>query len=175
MSKDRQGLKPWLMLLSILASFAILAAACGSDDDSSDDASSESETDSDASADEDAMEDEDEAMEDEDDAMEDEDADGDAMEERSINVAIVGNPIIDDIAALAPEHFTAETGITVNFTVLPEQELREITTRDVGAGGDQFDVVQIGMYETPQFGANGWLVGLNDLAACQPPTTTSMT
>ena len=69
------------------------------------------------------------------------------------------------MAELAPANFTAETGIEVNFTVLDEQTLREVTTRDVGAGGEQFDVVQIGMYETPQFGANGWLVGLNDLAA----------
>ena len=66
---------------------------------------------------------------------------------------------------LAAEYFTPETGIEVNCTVLDEQTLREITTRDVGASGEQFDVVQIGMYETPQFGANGWLVGLNDLAA----------
>ena len=58
----------------------------------------------------------------------------------------------------------------MNLTVLDEQTLREVTTRDVGAGGEQFDVVQIGMYETPQFGANGWLVGLNDLAAASRPT-----
>ena len=86
-------------------------------------------------------------------------------ETRSITVALVGNDNIEKMAELAPANFTAETGIEVNFTVLDEQTLREVTTRDVGAGGEQFDVVQIGMYETPQFGANGWLVGLNDLAA----------
>jgi sorbitol/mannitol transport system substrate-binding protein len=87
-----------------------------------------------------------------------------AQDEREINVAIVGNPQMEDIAELTPELFTADTGIKVNYTVLEEQQLREITTRDVGAGGGQFDVVMIGMFEAPQFGRNGWLVDLNQYA-----------
>ncbi|MEM7338090.1 MAG: sugar ABC transporter substrate-binding protein [Actinomycetota bacterium] len=153
--------KPWLAILGLLAAFALVAAACGDSDDeeTTDDESSESASASETADDSDSGEEE---------AMEDED-EGEAMEaDRSINVAIVGNPTLDDIASLTPELFTAETGIEVNYTVLDEQTLREVTTRDVGAGGDQFDVVQIGMYETPQFGANGWLVGLNDLAANDP-------
>jgi sorbitol/mannitol transport system substrate-binding protein len=88
-----------------------------------------------------------------------------AQDTKTINVAIVGNPQMEDIASLTPELFTAETGITVNYVVLEEQTLREIVTRDVGAGGDQFDVVMIGMFEAPQFGRNGWLVDLNTYAA----------
>jgi sorbitol/mannitol transport system substrate-binding protein len=87
-----------------------------------------------------------------------------AQEEREINVAIVGNPQMQDIASLTPELFTAETGINVNYVILEEQTLREIVTRDVGAGGQQFDVVMIGMFEAPQFGRNGWLVDLNEFA-----------
>ena len=83
---------------------------------------------------------------------------------KSINVAIVGNPQMEDIATLTPELFTAETGIAVEYTILEEQTLREIVTRDVGASGEQFDVVMIGMYEAPQFGQNGWLVNLSDYA-----------
>jgi sorbitol/mannitol transport system substrate-binding protein len=85
-------------------------------------------------------------------------------QERSINVAIVGNPQMEDIASLTPELFTAETGINVNYVILEEQTLREIVTRDVGAGGQQFDVVMIGMFEAPQFGRNGWLADLNQFA-----------
>lgn len=88
---------------------------------------------------------------------------GDA--DRSITVALVGNDNITRMGELAAEYFTPQTGIEVELTVLDEQTLREVTTRDVGAGGEQFDVVQIGMYETPQFGANGWLVPLNGFAA----------
>ena len=85
--------------------------------------------------------------------------------EKTLNVAIVGNPQMEDIASLTPELFTAETGITVEYTILEEQTLREIVTRDVGASGQQFDVVMIGMYEAPQFGENGWLYDLDQWAA----------
>ena len=69
-----------------------------------------------------------------------------------------------DIANLTPDLFTADTNITVNYTVLDEGTLREVTTRDIGAGGQQFDVVMIGMYEAPQFGQNGWLTDLTPYA-----------
>ncbi len=87
-----------------------------------------------------------------------------AQDAKTINVAIVGNPQMEDIASLTPQLFTAETGINVNYVVLEEQTLREIVTRDVGAGGQQFDVVMIGMFEAPQFGRNGWLADLNQYA-----------
>ena len=63
-----------------------------------------------------------------------------------------------------PELFTAETGINVNYSVLEEGTLREVVTRDIGASGEQFDVVMIGMYEAPQFGTNGWLTDLTPYA-----------
>jgi sorbitol/mannitol transport system substrate-binding protein len=83
----------------------------------------------------------------------------------SINVAIVDNPQMKDIASLTPSLFTAKTGIKVNYTVLDEGTLREVTTRDVAAGGRQFDVVMIGPYEAPQFGRDGNLVDLTPLAS----------
>jgi sorbitol/mannitol transport system substrate-binding protein len=83
----------------------------------------------------------------------------------SINVAIVDNPQMKDIASLTPALFTAKTGIKVNYTVLDEGTLREVTTRDVAAGGKQFDVAMIGMYEAPQFGKSGTLVDLTPQAS----------
>ncbi|MEM9131779.1 MAG: sugar ABC transporter substrate-binding protein [Actinomycetota bacterium] len=145
----------------MLAALALVAAACGSDDDDAadDDSSASASEADDASASASEADDED--------AMEDE-GEGDSGEAREINVAIVGNPHLENIADLTPELFTAETGITVNYTILEEQTLREITTREVATEGEQFDVVQIGMFETPQFGANGWLLGLNEYAANDP-------
>ncbi|MEL6981920.1 MAG: extracellular solute-binding protein [Actinomycetota bacterium] len=165
-NRSGRALTPWLKLLALLAALSMIAAACGSDDDDSEaDADDSTETAEESS--DDADEGDDEAMEEEDDEAMEEEGDDEAMAEgdRSITVALVGNDNITRMGELAAEFFTPETGITVNLTVLDEQTLREVTTRDVGAGGEQFDVVQIGMYETPQFGANGWLVGLNDLAA----------
>jgi len=78
----------------------------------------------------------------------------------TINVAIVDNPQMKDIAKLTPSLFTKKTGINVKYTILDEGTLRQVTTRDVAAGGRQFDVAMIGPYEAPQFGKNGTLVDL---------------
>ena len=85
-------------------------------------------------------------------------------EAKTIRVAIVGNPQMEDIAKLTPSLFTAKTGIKVRYSVLEEGKLREIVTRDVGAGGRQFDVVMIGPYEAPQFGSSGLLKDLTPYA-----------
>jgi polyol transport system substrate-binding protein len=77
--------------------------------------------------------------------------------DKTLTVAIVNNPFMEDIAKLTPSLFTKETGIKVKYTIPPEGKLREIITRDISAGGGQFDVIMIGPYEAPQFGTNGWL------------------
>jgi sorbitol/mannitol transport system substrate-binding protein len=82
----------------------------------------------------------------------------------SINVAIVDNPQMKDIAKLTPSLFTKKSGIKVNYTILDEGTLREVTTRDVAAGGRQFDVVMIGPFEAPQFGKDGFITDLNKFA-----------
>jgi sorbitol/mannitol transport system substrate-binding protein len=42
--------------------------------------------------------------------------------------------------------------------------LRQRVTTDITTNGGQFDIMTIGMYETPIWGANGWLVPLDDLS-----------
>jgi len=83
----------------------------------------------------------------------------------SINVAIVDNPQMKDIAKLTPSLFTKKSGIKVNYTILDEGTLREVTTRDVAAGGRQFDVVMIGPFEAPQFGKDGFVTDLTKFAS----------
>ena len=167
-----------LLLVSMLAMFAIIATACGSTvsdvadsaTDAVDDVAEAAEDvvdgdDEEEAVEEEAMEDEEEAMEDEEEAMEDEDAAGTVItgdfSGDEITVAIVGNPTMEDIVALTPEHFTAAGGPTVNYVTLEEQTLREIVTVDVAVGGE-FDAVMIGPFEAPQFGANGWLTDLTE-------------
>src|ERR671918_1816614 len=93
------------------------------------------------------------------------DDDGGGSGGGSINVAIVDNPQMTDIADLTPELFTKKSGIEVNYTILDEGTLRQVTTRDVAAGGRQFDVVMIGPFEAPQFGKDGNLTDLTRLAS----------
>jgi len=83
---------------------------------------------------------------------------------KTISVAIVANPQMQDIASLTPSLFTKKTGIKVNYTILDEGKLREVTTRDVGSGGKAFDAVMIGPYEAPQFGTAGLLHDLTSMA-----------
>ena len=83
----------------------------------------------------------------------------------SINVAIVDNPQMQDLAHLTPSLFTAKSHIKVNYTILDNGTLREVTTRDVSAAGRQFDVVMIGPYEAPQFGKDGHITDLTRMAS----------
>ncbi len=63
------------------------------------------------------------------------------------------------------DNFTAETGIAVEWVTLEENVLRQRVTTDITTKGGAFDIMTIGMYETPIWGANGWLVPLDDLSA----------
>ena len=60
--------------------------------------------------------------------------------------------------------FTAKTGHEVEWVTLEENVLRQRVTTDITTKGGQFDIMTIGMYETPIWGANGWLVPLDDLS-----------
>jgi sorbitol/mannitol transport system substrate-binding protein len=83
---------------------------------------------------------------------------------KTISVAIVANPQMQDIAKLTPSLFTKKSGLKVKYTILDEGKLRQVTTRDVGSGGKAFDAVMIGPYEAPQFGVAGLLRDLGPMA-----------
>jgi sorbitol/mannitol transport system substrate-binding protein len=82
---------------------------------------------------------------------------GGAGGSKSINVLMVGNPQMVDIQKLTKDSFTKDTGIKVNYTVLPENELRDKVTQDVATGAGQYDVATVGAYEVPIWAGNGWL------------------
>lgn len=93
---------------------------------------------------------------------------GSSEDDPSITVLMVGNPQMEDIAELTEEHFTAETGIEVQYTILPENELRDRVTQDVATQGGQYDVATIGVYEAPIWAENGWLHELSSFAEADP-------
>ena len=90
----------------------------------------------------------------------DDDRAGGAKRGGSISVAIVDTPNTQDLARLTPSLFTDRAKIEVNYTILDEGTLREVTS----SGGRQFDVVMIGPYEAPQFGRDGYITDLTRLA-----------
>ena len=88
--------------------------------------------------------------------------DGEEGGAQAIDVIMVNNPQMEDLVSLTEEHFTAETGITVNYTVLPENDVRDRIAQDFAAQAGQFDVATISNYEVPFFSNNGWITPLND-------------
>ena len=62
------------------------------------------------------------------------------------------------------DDFTKKTGHTVEWVTLEENVLRQRVTTDITTKGGAFDIMTIGMYETPIWGKNKWLVPLDDLS-----------
>jgi len=82
----------------------------------------------------------------------------------TLNVATVNNPQMKDMETLKSEYEASHPGVTVNFQVMEESDLRSAVTADVASGAGQYDIVTIGAYETPQWGANDWLVDLTSFS-----------
>ena len=79
----------------------------------------------------------------------------------TLNVATVNNGQMKDMEKL-------KSGVREAPTPAPRSTSRSwrratcasAVTADVASGAGQYDIVTIGAYETPQWGANGWLVDL---------------
>ncbi len=89
---------------------------------------------------------------------------GGSDDAESINVLMVGNPQMVDIEKLTADNFTKDTGIKVNYTILPENELRDKVTQDIATNAGQYDVATIGAYEVPIWSQNEWLTPLDEYA-----------
>ena len=82
----------------------------------------------------------------------------------TITIATVNNGDMIRMQGLTDD-FTAKTGHEVEWVTLEENVLRQRVTTDIAAKGGSFDIMTIGMYETPIWAKNGWLVPLDDLPA----------
>ncbi|MFN4170201.1 MAG: ABC transporter substrate-binding protein [Pseudorhodobacter sp.] len=83
----------------------------------------------------------------------------------TITIATVNNGDMIRMQGLTAEFNAQYPDIKVEWVTLEENVLRSRVTQDISAKGGQFDVMTIGTYEVPIWGANGWLVSLNDLPA----------
>lgn len=82
----------------------------------------------------------------------------------SIDVIMVNNPQMEDLETLVGQ-FEEESGISVNLTVLPENDVRDSIQTDFAAQSGQYDVATISNYEVPFFSANGWIANLDEYVA----------
>ncbi len=86
-----------------------------------------------------------------------------AAHAQSITIATVNNGDMIRMQGYT-DKFTEATGIDVEWVTLEENVLRQRVTTDITTKGGQFDIMTIGMYETPIWGSNGWLVPLDGLS-----------
>ena len=80
-------------------------------------------------------------------------------------VATVNNGHMIEMQKLTKHFESANPGITVKWVTLEEGVLRQRVTTDIATKGGQFDIMTIGMYETPIWGKKGWLQELKTDAA----------
>jgi len=91
-----------------------------------------------------------------------------ATAQTTVTIATVNNPdmvVMQERSAV----FEAENpDIQLNWLVLDEGTLRSRVTTDAATGAASFDIVTIGAYDTPLWGANGWLQSVAALAEQYP-------
>jgi sorbitol/mannitol transport system substrate-binding protein len=83
----------------------------------------------------------------------------------AISVLMVNNPQMVDLQKLTADNFTKQTGITVNFTVLPENDLRDKASQEFSSQAGQYDVATLSNFEIPIYGKNGWVAPLDDFVS----------
>lgn len=90
-----------------------------------------------------------------------------AYQQRSgpeLTIGTVNNADMILMQRLSKE-FERESGVRLNWVVLGESTLRQRLTVDISTGGNTFDLITIGSYETPLWAARGWLRPVDDLGA----------
>ncbi len=88
-----------------------------------------------------------------------------AQAETTLTIATVNNGDMIRMQGLTDDFTAKNPDIKLEWVTLEENVLRQRVTQDIAAKGGQFDVMTIGTYEVPIWGAQNWLVSLNDLPA----------
>ena len=83
-----------------------------------------------------------------------------ALAQTTITVATVNNGDMIRMQGLMDDFNAKHPGINVEWVTLEENVLRERVTTDIATKGGQYDVMTIGTYEVPIWGAQDWLVPL---------------
>jgi len=82
---------------------------------------------------------------------------GAAQAETELVIATVNNGHMIEMQKLGKNFEQANPDIKLKWVTLEEGTLRQRVTTDIATKGGQFDVMTIGMYETPIWGKKGWL------------------
>jgi sorbitol/mannitol transport system substrate-binding protein len=83
----------------------------------------------------------------------------------SISVLMVNNPQMVDLQRLTADNFTRETGVKVNFTVLPENDVRDKISQEFSSQAGQYDVATVSNFEIPIYARSRWIAPLDPYLA----------
>src|SRR3954454_13605074 len=83
----------------------------------------------------------------------------------SISVLMVNNPQMIDLQRLTAANFTRQTGIGVNFTVLPENDVRDKISQEFSSQAGQYDVASLSNFEIPIYAKSKWIAPLDQYVA----------
>jgi sorbitol/mannitol transport system substrate-binding protein len=86
-------------------------------------------------------------------------------QQKTVTIATVNNPDMIELKKLSPKFEEKNPDIKLNWVITEENVVRQRITTDVSTGSGQFDIVQIGLYETPIFAKRGWLKEMGNLPA----------
>jgi sorbitol/mannitol transport system substrate-binding protein len=70
-----------------------------------------------------------------------------------------------DLQRLTAEHFTKDTGIQVNFTVLPENDVRDKISQEFSSQAGQYDIATVSNFEIPIYARSKWIAPLDGYIA----------
>ncbi|CAM4091454.1 sugar ABC transporter substrate-binding protein [Paenibacillus alkaliterrae] len=99
-------------------------------------------------------------------------AEKDKKESVTITAAMQQHSAVDAIKEMLPE-FEQQTGIKVQFDILPQEELHSKTELALASNSDQYDVVMMDMMFTTQYAKAGWVSPLEDLISANEATLQS--
>jgi sorbitol/mannitol transport system substrate-binding protein len=72
-------------------------------------------------------------------------------ERTTVSIAAVNNPDMLELKKLSSKFSEKNPDINLQWVIVEENILRQRVTTDVSTGSGQFDLVFIGLYETPIF------------------------
>ena len=86
-------------------------------------------------------------------------------QQKTVTIAAVNNPDMIELKKLSSKFEEKNPDIKLNWVIAEENILRQRVTTDVSQGSGQFDIIYIGLYETPIFAKRGWLHPFENLPA----------
>ena len=91
-----------------------------------------------------------------------------AQAQTTVTIASVNNPDMVTMQELSVAFEAENPDIKLEWLFLDEGTLRSRLTTDISTGGGSFDLFTIGAYETPLWGALGWIESVDKLNAANP-------